>query len=130
MSTLIIVVYENRVIAMNKQDKIERKSRTAIIKRNNSAYKSAKIKTSVLHTESEYMQDKLATCRTQASMIDLALSNAMTVSQTASALVTFNLCADISLALKRIKRHEKTDYTSRIVKRAVALQDHINSLRT
>ena len=115
---------------MNKQEKIERKSRTIIVKRNNSAYKSAKIKTNILHVDSEDMQDKLATCKTQASMIDVALANSMTVSQTASALVTFNLCTDITSAMKRIKRHEKNDKTSRIVKRAVAMQAHINSLRT
>ena len=115
---------------MNKQEKSERKSRTIIVKRNNSAYKSAKIKTNILHVDSEDMQDKLATCKTQASMIDVALANSMTVSETASALVTFNLCADIVAAHKRIKRHEKSDKTSRIVKRAVAMQAHINSLRT
>ena len=106
---------------MNKIEKNDRKSRTIIIKRNNSAYKSAKLKTSVLHTESDYMQDKLATCKTQAQMIDVALANAMTVSNTAHALVTFNLCKSYDDAVKRIKRHEKHDVASRIVKRAVSL---------
>jgi hypothetical protein len=115
---------------MNKQEKIERKSRVIIVKRNNSAYKSSKLKTNILHVDSELMQDKLASCKTQASMIDVALANSMTVSQTAQALVTFNLCADIVSAMKRIKRHEKHDLSSRIVKRAIALQEHINSLRT
>ena len=106
---------------MNKIEKNDRKSRTIIIKRNNSAYKTSKIKTSVLHCESEYMQDKLATCKTQAQMIDVALANSMTVSNTAHALVTFSLCASYDDAIKRIKRHEKSDFASRIVKRAVSL---------
>lgn len=115
---------------MNKQEKSERKQRVIIVKRNNAAYKSAKIKTNILHCNSEDIQVKLATCKTQAAMIDVALANSMTVSETASALVTFNLCANIDAAMKRIKRHEKHDVNSRIIKRAVALQEHINSLRT
>lgn len=106
---------------MNKIEKSERKARTIIVKRNNSAYKSAKLKTSVLHTESDYMQDKLATCKTQAQLIDVALANSMTVSNTAHALVTFELCKNYDEAIKRIKRHEKSDFASRIVKRAVSL---------
>ena len=116
------MIRESRVIVMNKIEKIERKSRCIIVKRNNQAYKASKLKTNILHVDSETMQTKLASCKTQASMIDLALHNNMTISETASALVTFNLCADIASAYKRVKRHEKHDVASRIVKRAVAMQ--------
>jgi len=114
---------------MNKIEKIERRSRTIIVKRNNSAYKQAKLKTSVLHVDSEAMQDKLATCKTQAQMIDVALANSMSITDTAIALVTFNLCKNDVDARKRIKRHEKHDVVSRIVKRAVSMREHINSQR-
>lgn len=56
-------------------------------------------------------------CHTQAKCIDYCFRAKKTVNDTAKKLVELKLCKNENEALKRIKRHEKTDFKSRIVSR-------------
>jgi hypothetical protein len=105
---------------MNKKE--ERAERAVIIRRNASAYKASAIKASVLKAESlESLNTRIMLCKTQASLIDLALSNHLTVSETALKLVETSLCTSLESAYARIKRHKNNDLDSRIVKRALVI---------
>ena len=102
---------------MNKNQ--ERLERSAIVNRINAAYKNNAIKINTIKLDSiDTLNSKLALCTTQASLIDLALKNHLTVSDTASKLVETKLCKSIDAAYARIKRHKNHDEESRIVKRA------------
>jgi hypothetical protein len=115
---------------MNKQDKANRASKMIVIRRCNVAYKASKIKSNVLHISSDKLNEALAVCKTQASLIDAALRNSMTLEQTATVLFERDMCTSIDTAYARIKRHIKHDETSRIVKRAVILSSAIKALMT
>jgi hypothetical protein len=112
---------------MNKQATAERKIRTVIIRRNNDACRQAHVNASCLRVADEQMQLALAKCTNQAQVIDLALRNSMTVSNTADALVMLNLCTSYDAAIARIKRHMKHDETSRIIKRTVIMTQALQS---
>lgn len=107
---------------MTKEERIERKDKTYIIRRVNSALRQSKIASkSIVAQDSDALTALLARCKTQAQMIDVSVKNNMSISETATSLVAFNLCKTIEDAEKRIKRHRRFDADSRIAKRAVSL---------
>lgn len=106
---------------MNKTERIERKDKVFMIRRNHSALKAAKIATNINKFDTDTFNTKLAACKNQAQVIHLCIENAQTSSFIADALVKMQLCKDDKAAYARIKRHKNHDESSRIVSRSLAL---------
>lgn len=106
---------------MTKEDRINRKNQTIIIRRNHIALKEAKIAVNVNQYQEDTFNAKLALCKTQASVIHLCVENKKSFSIIADLLVKSALCKTNDDAIKRIKRHMNNDKASRIVSRSMII---------
>lgn len=109
---------------MTKEERIQRKDKTIIIRRNHLALRQAKVNVSINKVnDDEAFMSRLSRCNTQASVIQLCIENNKAMNFIADLLVKQSLCKSDSDAQKRIKRHVRHDVASRIVSRSL----HINS---
>ena len=107
---------------MTKEERIERKEKTIIIRRNHVALKQAKISvTANKAIDDEAFNKKLLNCKSQASVIQLCIENNKAKSFISDLLVAQALCKTTNDADKRIKRHVRHDVASRIVSRALRI---------
>jgi hypothetical protein len=112
---------------MTNEERIERKNKTIIIRRNHIALKESKVKVNINKAiDEDTFNNMLSMCKSQASVIQLCVENNKLLSYTEDLLVKLDLCKTIEDAHKRVKRHINNDKSSRIVKRAL----HMTSMRT
>jgi len=109
-----------KINKLSKKD--ESKLISSVNQRNVQALRQAKVNVNAIKSiDVDAFNVLLDRCTTQASCIDACFKNRLSLADTATKLVEKALCRDDTSALRRIRRHVKTDYTSRIVSRHILL---------
>jgi hypothetical protein len=107
---------------MTNEERIQRKDKTIIIRRNHSALRAAKVSVSINKAENDdAFNVKLLKCNNQASVIQLCIENNKAKAFIADLLVKQALCKSEESAIARIKRHVRHDLASRIVSRSLRI---------
>jgi hypothetical protein len=107
---------------MTKEERVQRKDKTIIIRRNHAALRAAKVNVSINKAENDdAFNAKLLKCNSQASVIQLCIENNKAKAFIADLLVKQSLCKSEESAIARIQRHVRHDVNTRIVSRSLRI---------